>query len=505
MHPYMGDNIADELMQDLLGRLGDRPLFPRLQVLQTLDVYPSGLDKKSALLYSGLRVLSLSMSHDITQRTSEVVPRVLETVYTTAPNLTTLILAAEEDQNIEAGLDTLAIIISFRGLRQLHFDGTFYLNYACLAQLANLERLEHLSASLHLRDVPPSKAVCFPLVHDATLRGSSADLAAFFVHFAIPNLKTLTANATTHDLRVSLRSAITDLFDHVPRTLTTLCLEQDWMRVVDTSRLGVRTSTLLDILQPLLQFRLLHAVEIAFAYLPPIDDDGIKSMLEAWPDLTHLTIAPGPSFTIEGDRIPTTKSLVLAATKYPKLKELHLPLVDISDTAAMLVQNESFSGHPLKAISLRPKCEKSEHHRIFQLALLIDRLFPHLEFPLESASDYCRIWNALSKHLMCMSAGRKHARLMELFETGRVVSVCMCGTEPGIDKVPHVRLLSKLLVLSLTMYIILDSRIRQDGLDNHARELTVPSGQHKVDTTVLNARIRVYPLIRFSLTPYRSR
>ncbi|KAH9888440.1 hypothetical protein C8Q73DRAFT_767165 [Cubamyces lactineus] len=442
LHPCMGEQISDGLMRDLQGRLEGRPLFPRLQLFQSLDVYQNGLGKQSALLYPGLRVLSLSMSDEITQLTAEIVPRVLETVHTVAPDLTTLILAADEGQDIDLKLDILTAIVLFRGLRQLHFDGTSYLNYASLAQLTNLECLERLSASLNLDDVPPSQMVCFPPVHDATLRGSSNHLAAFFAHFAMPSLQTLAINVTTHDLRVSLRSAMADIFGRVPRTLTTLHLidlKQDWMRGARTPNPGAQALTLVQILQPLLLFRLLRTVQIDFMCLPPIDDDCIKSMLEAWPDLTHLIIYPGISYTAEERRLPTTKSLVLAATTYPKLEQLHLPLIDISNSAQMLAQHQSFPGHPLKSISLKPNCEKDDHYSISKVALLIDRLFPHLVFPMKSAQNHDHSWYALKKHLMCMSAGRKHARLMELLEFGRIISVCMCGTAKSIDMVPHVR------------------------------------------------------------------
>ncbi|KAI0333314.1 hypothetical protein GY45DRAFT_328476 [Cubamyces sp. BRFM 1775] len=448
LRPFLGyQQLSDGSMRYLLERLEGRPLFPRLQVLHSLDVSHGGFDRRSALLYSGLRVLSLSMMFHFRQPTSDVIPRALETVHTASPELTTLILAVEEGQDIEIGVDALATIVSFRCLRELHLRRTLYLNYASLVQLANLELLERVSAGLRFDDAPPSHTACFRAVHDLDLRGSSEALTAFFAHFTIPGLQTLAINPTVHDLDVILSSAMADLFDRVPRTITSLLLEQGWMSNRDAPNLSTQTPTLVDMLQPLLQFRLLHRVEINFEYLPPVDDGCIKSMLEAWPNLTHLAIAPGRPYPSETFRLPTMNSLVLAATTYPKLEQLHLPLTDVSNVHILLLQQESFPGHSLKAVSLAPKCREDNDYIVRQIACLVDRLFPHLEFPLQSAWNYCRQWRAVKTHLVCMSAGRKHASLRELLERGRVVCMCACRGPEGINQVPdfHVHVTDKII------------------------------------------------------------
>ncbi|KAI0359226.1 hypothetical protein OH77DRAFT_1434524 [Trametes cingulata] len=451
-------------------RAGGAPLFPRLRCLRPVTVIPSiiGLFLEAALLSPFLRRVSVRIMAEATQGNSnEPALQAIKDLQSLMPRLERLTINFERNSIQRMSLEPFVpTLCAFKQLRHLALKRECTLDHRGLAQLSQLTSLEVLSTNIALpfdRDAPLPPDLdfgAFPALRRVSLRGRAEHLAALFSGSQMPHLESLALQLVRRSTGLApdaaFAASVARILHAVPATLTSLTLtsmrRHAWLLDLD----GPDTrEPLVALLAPALErMRGLRTLAVEFSCLPAVDDAAVAQMLDAWPALVELRIhgslRPGRGVGASGGALepplPTLHTLVTVATRYPKLRSLELPQTDVEMAGALAAEAASLTTHhALQTLVLAPHVDdekdkddeddywerrrgKGKKARVdkeqwkFDVALLVDRLFPHLDLPPSTHCDGLK-WGAVLEYLVCMQAGRRHAQLLNTVEPRTVVEM----------------------------------------------------------------------------------
>ncbi|KAI0644920.1 hypothetical protein C8Q79DRAFT_740922 [Trametes meyenii] len=418
----------------------DQPLLPRLERLCLFDVDSAGL-VESALLSPNLRFISFRLSVDYDGDGHERETPAIEHLCSYLTRLEGVRL--EHNSKVDAvPPDTLDLLCSISTLRHLAIGEGSFID-SC--DLEKAHALHSLSAELVIEDPTQSEFGVFPALHRLALRGRPEHLATFFAGSSIPVLGSLTLEFIEDP---PLADCVSSIFEHVPSKLTSLSLKrtrnkpEDYHAFLYTGRIPPPV-ILLEVLEHTFRFSALERVEIDFAFLPMVDDEIMECLLSAWPRLTELRIYPG---FVDGDRImprpgfsyiggtptpqcPSERTLLKVAKRCPRLLHLELPRTTFFDAARLLdevEQDMSHAGHGLRTLVF--KSDTQEEQVLFDVARLIDRLFPRLEVPngglpyasggFKIVQDFLLVLRAHRERVLSLQTSRVTARALQRGQTG---------------------------------------------------------------------------------------
>ncbi|KAI0366701.1 hypothetical protein BV20DRAFT_971418 [Pilatotrama ljubarskyi] len=458
-------NYEIDLFTRLSRRAGGAPLFPRLRYLRRLTVLPCRVGPliETALLSPGLRRLSITFTAEATRGGCQIAIEGVKALHSISPCLEHLSLEIEDAithaiTRYEVVQILPTLVGAFRGLRHLAIDKECILETTALIQLSRMESLEYLSASLGLpfdaenRPTADLHFGTFPTLKHVSLSGCGDHFALFFSASSMPLLESLALQLVRDREPLDFLKCVTTVLRNVPHTLTSLELtsaRQQSLYWFETTNPPDPPDALLRLLEPALKnMRALQRVVVDLVYLPPVDDASIERMLAAWPALAELRIDVGrrsDASTSDGPlRRPTLNALVTIGTRYPGLRWLELPQTDVAMAGRLCEKLSSPGGHhKLRRLLLDPwqaaDCDL-EGRRIkrkgdngqwkYDVALLLDRLFPFLELPPSFRRDETK-WTPVLEYLMCMQAGRWQAGLLEEVEPRTMAEVGL--TEDFVD------------------------------------------------------------------------
>lgn len=426
----------------LARRCGMSPLLPNLEVLSTI---PLGSETPYTTILLTRTLHSLTFNYgEVNYREDHFRNHTLfRSIAKTSPNIThlTLLNGVEEDTDYPHRSRNVAVSYDLLPFKQYdHLQlldvGDSFLNLDMLQWLADLPALHTLKGTIDLG--------CQDIGED----DSSAEDNAFDED-SFQHLKTLAIRGKPHELAVFLRETgipvletITlDILDPAPPTLISRHLDSCVRSIVDKD-LPIQDFTLryfhedeyisrivpplMDFVRPVLTMYGLKRVSFLFHDFPSLTDKDLAAMIDAWPDLTSLSL-PGTLCYPKRSR-PTASCLVAFAQRCPRLKTLTLP--NIETNALPELSQMPYVNHPLHRLKV---CwDTSEFHStpdMRTLAIFVDRLFPCVifrEYP-EERSSLNPDWqppkkDRLSDCLRTMQEGRRHCGLLKLLPRARAPS-----------------------------------------------------------------------------------
>ncbi|KZT63430.1 hypothetical protein DAEQUDRAFT_815657 [Daedalea quercina L-15889] len=388
-----GVSIHQMVWTILERQLKGQYLLPRLHslVIYELDVdEPAGL---MLLLSPSLRILRLSFVETeipLPVRTSTSTPSL--TRPTPAGILIQLMLSALPQLSqfwIETGLPKdfpPSYLSSLAHLERLEKLDLLYsgavVDYAVLRYISNLTSLRTVQMKVSLNGIDHSEPLRlggpFQELEDIHLAGSISDLRRVFEATQYPKLTNLALSILTAPTVTVLKDALVAICSRVSNSIYEAHL-------YISGQIPSPSLPVSDILEPYLAFASMSSMNMELDhYIPRMDDADARAFASAWPALTHFHLLYGPSLPIQlrqhtqtpGAPGVTVAGLAEFARGCPKLDVLTLPLLDVR-------------GLPSPPV-VPPVGQAAMHHlqiheylggetaNLLDLAVIIDRLFPHV-------------------------------------------------------------------------------------------------------------------------------
>ncbi|EIW52865.1 uncharacterized protein TRAVEDRAFT_75118 [Trametes versicolor FP-101664 SS1] len=172
-------------------------------------------------------------------------------------------------------------------------------------------------------------------------------------------------------------------------------------------------AVLADILEPFFALSRLKSFECDLgAHIPHMSDDDFVNMAGFWPKLEWLGIGPvwGPrERDLNTVRWPTIDNLVGLAQQCPRLRIVNLP--NLNTASLPLPEELPVLGRSRTQWLKLGWLSECDPHVYFDLAVLLDRLFPRLEKFEVRNFDQAEGGRQVFRYLQAMQTGRKHSRV----------------------------------------------------------------------------------------------
>lgn len=411
------DTVHASVWTLLARRCNGHGLLPNIWKLDAMDISLADIAPVTLLFAPSMRDVHLAFddtSKPVSQTAlSPIASALFDELFNVAgPHLTELwlfrrfplapsrISAFEACRNLRhlllVDLDT---VFDIRGIRLLEQLGPLL----SLALTIRLDDSQSAVTELHLD-------TGFPALTGLWVCGSAPDVAKFVPAARPVALHTFDMAITGSTDMSSLQRCSADVGAHLPRTVREFRLAaKDVSRRSPTASLG-------DLLRPFYPQKRMRSVTFDLDdHVPHTSDDDLRELAQAWPRLDYIRVGGGavvhPDVRILAAlRRPTVRGLVELAQHCPRIRAIDLPVLDTThlpsrDTIPVLGR--------IRAKHLRLSWVSSTDKRMhFDLAVLLDRLFPNLEGITIAAAGQEVPGKKVHQILEAMQMGRKHARLL---------------------------------------------------------------------------------------------
>ncbi|KAI9064775.1 hypothetical protein FKP32DRAFT_1591148 [Trametes sanguinea] len=291
---------------------------------------------------------------------------------------------------------------NFTQLQTLRISQEVFLAVDELEVLATFHNLQSLQLNLERMDyIPPGSIGGFPQLRDLDLSGETRDILGFMTSIDLPALESVTLSSSFlcagyPALGTQRESTMRTLLAFLPSAVQRLCLSVTCSGGPEDGH-ATRLNEMIEELRPLTG---LHSLRLTLApriWSPDVlSSDVLQSLRAAWPELRVFKVGAVQdsiqnSAPLEGrqrHRSPSLgrparrlglKSLTLSsvaafASGHPHLKILELPSLDLG--AIPDLNLVPMLGHTLREIHVD---ELVLYAPAVECALVLDRLFPHLD------------------------------------------------------------------------------------------------------------------------------
>ena len=319
------------------------------------------------------------------------------------------------------GTPHFSALANFKSLKTFKLPPTLDLTASMLLDISEVSTLEFLSARVNLRhgDENMLRGRFLSLTR-LKLMGSASGLASFLQATSPPLLTALSLRFTSNSERSTLLAFIASTVAAVPNTLKRLSLA--W----DSAHNQPPLEALMDVIEPALALRSLTKFVARVPTVHSVDDNDIERMVTAWPDLSKLRIVRSiPSRGPVDDGHLTWRVFLHHAERCPDLTCIELPDVSFDN-----VPDEAFvppiTGHGLQELEFWSRDRDTQ--TCLRMAILLDKLFPHLELPDFDHVSWAEGWIMVQHFLLAMQNGRAHEKVFERMELEKTV---MAEVGPG--------------------------------------------------------------------------
>ncbi|KAI0753453.1 hypothetical protein C8Q80DRAFT_514040 [Daedaleopsis nitida] len=442
------ERISKSVWIALARRCGLSPLLPNLEVLSTI---PLGYESPyiTIFLTPTLRRLTLNYG-ELNYAEDHYSTRALfRSITKTSPDVThlTLLNGVEEDADYPGRTKDVAVAYELQPLKR--YDGLQSLDVG--DSILDLDMLQWLA---DLPDLHTLKGTIAMGCRDVGEDDLSSDDEGRFDEGSFQHLKTLALRGKPHELGVFLRETgvsiletlTLNILDPVPPALLCRHLTSCIRSIVDHKNLPIQDFTLkychedeyegrimysvMDFARPVLTMHVLKRVSFLFYKLPSLTDEDLAQMIDAWPNLTALSL-PGTKLYYPKRARPTASCLVAFAQRCPHLRTLTLP--EIETRTLPEISDMPYVNHPLHRLQVWWDMSRSTDLR--KLAIFVDRLFPCVIFHEYSKEASTSLLNPdrplpkedkLSDCLRAMQEGRRHCGLLKLLPRARAAPIAGC-------------------------------------------------------------------------------
>ncbi len=332
----------------------------------------------------------------------------LDIVKTTAPHLTDLFLF----ERFPLSSMQIPLLGRCHDLRHICLSDRNHivLDVGAIRHLERLGPLETMSLAIRLGGCHTAAdldlQIGFPKLSYLNLAGNAIDVANFLVAArlaALANLEVTLAGSTDMS---ALEGCIARMGAQLFQSLRSLNLT-----VMSPQS---PTAILGDVIAPLYALKGLKSVGLDLgSHVPHTSDNDLTALACAWPNLDWLSIGGGSPPNVRRLttlRRPTVRGLVELAQRCPHLRIINLPTLETSQlpspesvpvlgrTRAKRLNLDwiSASGGPVR----------------FELAVLLDRLFPELEKFEVTNPGQEEAGRQVFRYLEAMQTGRRHSKLL---------------------------------------------------------------------------------------------
>ena len=433
---------------------GADPLLPNLEELSGL---PLNLRSPTTLMFISpkLRILSvlLTTDHDgrgrrpLVQGDPATVHVLLMQIASTAPGIASLTIA----NHLSLTSPCYYALDAFENIEELDVRDCV-LNFHLLWTLGT-RPLRSFAATVDMTDLPSPPTGsgdedeeydpfegCFLTLKHLTVRETPENIDLFLYHTTTCALETIALEFTSGANQELVTRCIENIPDDAllarPSVLRSLAIKYPYESHYDDEHPSgnaaahtLRGASLPDVIRPALRIPSLRKVTLDFHNVPALTDAGILQMIDAWPRLTALHIAP-PQERYESRYVKLTPAVLVAfAQQCPRLSELTLPEVPLHDVPAEkdmpLVGQRALRR---LRVSFRDP-DRGGESVLYKAALFIDRLFPCLaldpafaeeveeprghgafktSWELKEAREEEKTWRRIEEFLYVMQLGRRH-------------------------------------------------------------------------------------------------
>lgn len=396
----------------LAWRCGDQELLSNVRKLVANNISLSDVASVTLLLSPSIREIQISFDKNtlVAPSLSPIAAALFrDIVKTTAPNLTDLFLF-ERFPLSSSQIPLLGLCHNLRHICLSDRDHTV-LDAGAIRLLERLGPLETMSLSIRLGECHTATdldlKIGFPKLSYFNLAGSAVDVANFLVAARLVALKNLEVTLAGSTDMPALEECIAQMGAHLFQALRSLNM------TVTTMPPQSPTAILGDVISPLYALKGLKSVGLDLgAYVPHTSDNDLIALACAWPKLDWLSIGGGSPPNVRRLttlRRPTVRGLVELAQRCPRLRIINLPTLDTSQlpspesvptlgrarTKRLSLDWISASGGPVR----------------FELAVLLDRLFPELEKFEVGNPGQEEAGRQVFRYLEAMQTGRRHSKL----------------------------------------------------------------------------------------------
>ncbi|EIW52859.1 uncharacterized protein TRAVEDRAFT_24247 [Trametes versicolor FP-101664 SS1] len=412
---YRANGLIHPSVWTLLARRNDGPcLLPNLQKLSAMKISLPDVAPITLLFSPNLRSVHLAFKDDARPTSSKALSFIATALFddlvkNAGPRLEELCLFPR----FPLVPERVIALKNCPNLRHLFLSDPSYtiLDEDDIRFLTQFTHLRSLSLTIALDDNHTAAdlqlGTGFPLLEELWLDGDVSDVTKFICAARPTMLHSLeTTIARSTDI-VHLREYMSEIGAHLPS------LRSLHMRVKEVSR--APQTALGDIIRPL--YALKRIKEFGCDTNPCVlhtSDDDLRELAHAWPRLDWLRIgclSPVGVRRASSFSRPSVRGLVELAQHCPHLKVIDLPALDV----AQLPPPESVPviGRLMTVLRLAWMPANSSPNANFNLAILLDRLFPKLEkFEVGEHGHPEEAGRNVYQYLEAMQAGRKHARLL---------------------------------------------------------------------------------------------
>lgn len=330
-------------------------------------------------------------------------------VNTTAPHLTALSLF----ETFPLASPDVALLSRCHNLCHLFLTGgdQTVLDAGAIRVLEHLGLLESLSLAIRLDGCNTAAdlglEIGFPELDHLCVSGSSLDVSNFVIAANLAALDMLEVTLVGLTNRLDVEECANNLGAYLPRGLPKVHLR------VSTMSPHSPRAVLADILEPFFALSRLKSFECDLgAHIPHMSDDDFVNMAGFWPKLEWLGIGPvwGPrEHDLRTVDWPTIDTLVGLAQHCPRLRTLNLP--SLETTSLPSPEELPVLGRSRTQWLKLGWLSACGPHMYFDLAVLLDRLFPRLEKFEVRNLDQVEGGRQVFQYLQAMQTGRKHSRV----------------------------------------------------------------------------------------------
>ena len=258
-------------------------------------------------------------------------------------------------------------------------------DYAMLQLLSHNTRLRGLSAAITLRSVDRASALSFgdgfKAIADINLQGTREDLIRFFTTIRFEGLQKLVFNMSNTPTEESIQHALSSICACIPPSLRNVNVRFADRHIETTPSIAIA-----DILAPLLTRTEITEVVVEFdAHIPDASDSDFSRLVAAWPRLRRFSLSYLKSYATGLStyrEVPTFTTVIAFAERCPALRTLDLFALDVEDT--LDVRSVPALNHQALRSMEVGMLFGGEEVNLFDLAAIVDLVFPHLEVPHEA-------------------------------------------------------------------------------------------------------------------------
>ncbi|EIW52862.1 uncharacterized protein TRAVEDRAFT_24251 [Trametes versicolor FP-101664 SS1] len=410
------NTIHSSVWVHLARRCGGQGLLPRIRRLEAYNLSLSDVGPVTLLLSSSIRKLIVNFLGFAPEDGKDLDPDLPliaaalfhDIVKTTAPHLTDLSLW----DSFPLSPSHSALLGQCHNLRHLSVEGeAIKFNADAIRALERLDSLKFAHMVIRLDDcqtaVDLRLQTGFPALKSLILDGSAPDVANFIIAARLVALKSVDVTLVDSTDMSAVKGCLTQIAAHLPRRL------RSFRFTITSISPGSPAATLRELLDPLYSLNGMRSVSLDLGdHNYDISDDDLKDLACAWPVLDCFGISSTVGSCVPRRkplRCPTIRGLVELAQHCPRLTAISLPALDTK----MLPAPESvpvLGRSRMERLTLS-YISASGSNMHFNLAVLLDRLFPTLEKLDIGTSGSEGVAREVFRYLEVMQQGREHSQL----------------------------------------------------------------------------------------------